>query len=167
MEFPPLLQWGDEEAFDAYRAEFDRLYHSGPVFDVLDRRVIFERAPDRPERDACCHVCFKDQRDDRYRRLPRVWDPARAERIPWIRTALVHPYEIRPSHQTEHHQVYLVSGTTATTSGDAWERFGVYVDPIRDKQVRFVTAFPIEKWYWDDARLRGPRIYPEPKRRRR
>src|SRR5438105_879132 len=38
---PPLLRLGGEEAFAAYQREFDRLYRSGPVVDVLGNRVSF------------------------------------------------------------------------------------------------------------------------------
>ena len=157
---PPLLALDGEEAFAAYQAEFERLYCTQEVRDILGRRVVFP-----PE--ACAHVCFKDQRDDRYRKLSRVWTPERAARIPWILAALLTPQEVRPSHQTEGHQAFLllVEGDPAT--GTAWERFGVYVEPTVPGRVLFVTAFPMDRWYWDDARLKGPRLYPPPKPRRK
>ncbi len=157
---PPLLRLGGEEAFAAYRREFDRLYGLGPVTDVLGRRVLFPP-------DACAHVCFKDQRQDRYRKLPRVWTPERAERIPWILPALTTPDEVRPSHQTAVHQAFLLLVEADPAVGTTWERFGVYVEPAGAQRVRFVTAFPMDRSYWDAARLKGPRLYPPPKPKRR
>lgn len=156
VERLPLLRLGGEGAFTAYQAEFDRLYVAGPVEDLLGRRVEFLPS-------ACRHVCFKTAGADPYGRLPRgVWAQERAERIPWILTALTEPEEIRPSHQTEGHQVYLLLVSVDPILGHAWERFGVYVEPAGTKRVIFVTAFPMDAWYWKDARL-----YPAPKRKRR
>jgi hypothetical protein len=157
---PPMLRLGGEEAFANYQREFDRLYRSGPVKDVFGRLVVFPP-------DACEHVCFKDQREDRYRRAPRVWTPERAERIPWILAALTAPEEVRPSHQTDGHQAFLLLVEGDPAAGTAWERFGVYAEPIAAGRAAFVTAFPMDRWYWDAARLKGPRLYPPPKPKRR
>jgi hypothetical protein len=162
IQRPPLLCLGGEEAFSAYQAEFTRIYGAQPVIDVLGRVVEF--LP-----DACRHVCSKGDPGDYYRKLPRGWEQARAERIPWIFPTLLTPYEIRPSHQTEGNQVYLLSFPADPGAENAWERFGVYVEPISHDRVVFRTAFPMSQAYWDAARLKGPRIYPvpTPKRKRR
>jgi hypothetical protein len=96
-----------------------------------------------------------------------VWTPERAARIPWILPALITPDEVRPSHQPEGHEAFLLLVEGKPSTGTVWERFGVYVEPVAADRVTFVTAFPMEKWYWDAARLKGPRRYPPPKPKRR
>lgn len=166
--FPSLLRLGGESQFGRYQAEFDALYHERRIVDPKGRRVSFPP-------DACRHVCFKDQKEDRYRRLPRVWDQDRAERIPWIEAALTTPQEIRWSHQDPENQGYLLLIRREPDTGGAWERYGAYVEPLSAEEVRFITAYPMQQWYWDNARWLNlppgtvirPRIWPEPKTKKR
>ena len=155
IERPPLLRLGGEEAFDAYQAEFDRLYRSGPVFDVLGRLVEFPRS-------ACRHVCFKAPEADPYGRLPRdAWSQERAERIPWILEALSNPgTEVRPHLSDPAKQVYLPA---VDGEGCPPEWFFVVVARVGPNSLEFVTAFRVPYDYWFDWRKGGPRIYPEPK----
>jgi hypothetical protein len=147
--FPPLLQLRDERAFADYQAEFDRLYRSGEVKDVLGRVVLFDN-------DSCRRACTSHNHT--------VWAQARAERLRWITTALRTPKSVRPSHQMPNRQVYMVEGNLELPTGKEWHRFLVYVEPEgkpRAKTVRFVTAFPPDTLkYWKDAELEPGRIYP-------
>jgi hypothetical protein len=149
MKRPPLLCLGGSEAFPAYQAEFARLYDGVTILDVLGRNVSFSSA-------ACEHVCFKaDERGSR-----RIWSQERAERIPWIRVALTQPNEVRPSHQREKNQVHLLLLEAEPSEGVTKEFFGVYVRPLSDTAVEFVTAFPLDERYWQQARRGGKPLYP-------
>ena len=156
VERPTMLCLGGEEAFEAYRKEFARLYRSGTVFDVLGRRVFFPV-------NAAQHVCFKTREEDPYRRLKReVWAQERAERIPWILTALQHPDEIRPDHKEPGRHACLLTIVSAPTEGLPQEYYGVFVSVEGLGLVTFLTAFPMDGPYWRDARRSGPRLYPPP-----
>src|SRR3954453_8330984 len=119
----PLLRLGGEEAFEAYRIEFDRLYRSSPVRDVLGRLVHFP-----PQ--ACRHVCFKPAEEDPYSRLPReTWSQDRAERIPWILAALADPgTEVRPNIQRPDRYSYILVVEADPTAGWPQEYFGVVAE---------------------------------------
>jgi hypothetical protein len=164
VKFPPLLKLGGEEAFAAYRAEFDHLYRSGEVKDVWERRVLFDE-------ERCEHVCFKDVPGSKHGEQHRVWSQERAERIRWVETALRTPDSIRPSHTAAGRQVYMVEGTLEVPSGTVWQWFMVYVEPEaarRAKKVDFITAFPPDTLqYWKDAGHQAPRLYPPSKHRGR
>jgi hypothetical protein len=151
--FPALLRLGGEERCTDYQREFDRLYRTATILDVLGREVVFAEGD-------CEHVCKSGK--------PRVWNQARAERIPWIATALQTPDSIRPSHQMPGRQVYMVEGNLPAPMGNEWHRFLVYVEPQserRPKRVYFTTAYPPDTLqYWNAAGHQAPRIYP-PKRR--
>ena len=89
---PPLLNLRGEEDKALYQAEFDRLYHADPVYDVLGNKVLFRS--DRLE-----HVCLKSS-DEVWNKGPREqWSQERAERIRWILPTLTSPYEVRPDVQ--------------------------------------------------------------------
>ncbi|MDQ2688538.1 MAG: hypothetical protein M3Y28_11805, partial [Armatimonadota bacterium] len=49
---PSLIQLGGEENFILYQQEFQRLYQTESVMDVLGNEVEFSQS-------ACRHVCFK------------------------------------------------------------------------------------------------------------
>jgi hypothetical protein len=161
----PLLQLGGEEAFAAYQAEFDRLYRSGPVTDVLGNRIAFPPY-------ACRHICFKPEEEDPYGRRPRAaWAQERAERIPWIHVALTDPgTEVRPSHQVEGRLAYLLLMEADPAAGYGPQYYGVFVEAISPGQVTFLTAYLLDASTWAKARRGGRRLYPPPeppKKRRR
>jgi hypothetical protein len=158
LERPELLKLGGEEAFAAYRGVFNQRYRGqAPVRDVLDRQVVFEL-------DACWHVCSQAAPGDTRHAKPRVWTQERAERILWIEPALTDAQtEIRPSHMTEGREVYLFWVPADPAAGLNQERFYVVVEPIDEARVLFVTAYPIGERYWNEAKRKGPRLYPPPK----
>src|SRR5438128_2282104 len=137
IQRPPMLRLGGEEAFGAYQREFDRLYCSSPLTDVLGHRVQFP-----PQ--ACRHVCFKPVEEDPYSRLPRQdWAQERAERIPWIGAALAAPgTEVRPNIQRPDRYSYILVVEADLTAGWPQEYFGVVTEPVGPGTVEFVTAFP-------------------------
>jgi hypothetical protein len=152
----PLLLLGGEAEFTAYQTEFDRLHRAQPVVDVLNRQVEFPP-------HACRHVCFKGEENDPYGRQPRrVWVQERAERIPWILTALLEPTEVRPSHQVAGREAYLLLVPGAPGSDRQWERFGVFVEVAASGLVTFLTAYPLDESTWRKARAGGRRLYPPP-----
>jgi hypothetical protein len=159
---PALLQLGGQEAFVAYRAEFDRLYRSGAVRDVLGNHVEFPT-------DACRHVCFKPTEEDPYGRLARdVWSQERAERIPWILVALTDPgIEVRPNPQRPDRLSYILVVDAEPLVGLPQEYFGAVCEPTRSGVVQFVTAFPMDQAYWARWRRAGRRFYPPTPRPRR
>src|SRR5262249_38178936 len=144
---PPLLELGGEAAFRLYEAQFDRLYRSAPVRDVLGNEVDFPRY-------ACRHVCFRPAEEDPYHRLSRdVWSPVRAERIRWIAVALMDPgTEIRPSHQVEGRLAYLLLVDAAPAAGYEREFYGVFVEVTGPGVVTFLTAYPLDPNAWTKAR---------------
>ncbi len=159
MVRPELWQLGGETAFAAYEEAFAALYRHEPLRDVLGRLVEFPS-------DACRHVCFTPEAKGKPR---TVWSQERAERLPWIQAVLICPtVEIRPSHTQHGTEGYLTR--VASADGDADELFMVYVRPIDDARVTFVTAFVPALFYWQAA-MRGKRIYPprtpKPKKPRR
>lgn len=151
---PKLVSLGGKESFRDYQREFDRLYRSGPVLDVLGRLIEF------PE-GACRHVCFKSSESDCYGQGPRdTWSQERAERISWIEAALSDPAtEIRPHLLDPGKQVYLPS-----MDGEHGPRewFFVVVVRIGAEKGEFVTAYPVPYHYWSTWRKGGRRIYPPP-----
>lgn len=153
----PLLLLGGEEAFDAYQAEFDRLYRTDTVLDVLGRSVEFAA-------DRCRHICFKGEDDDPYGQSPRVhWRQARPERIGWILVALTDARtEVRPSHRYDNCDAYLVLVHADPANGLPQERFGVFVELLSAVRVRFRSAYPLTHQTWKLAREKGPRKYPIP-----
>lgn len=157
IEFPPLLDLGGEEEFAAYQEAFNRLYRSGEVKDVWDRRILFDA-------ERWVHVCYKDPPGSKHGTLPRGWAQARAARIPWILMALQTPDSIHPSHTHAGRQAYLVEGNLSSPSGSVWQRFMVYVEPEtarRPKRADFITAFPPDTLgYWKAAKNEAPRLYP-------
>jgi hypothetical protein len=150
-----------EAAFSAYEAAFDQIYRSGPVIDVLKRRVIFPKY-------ACQHVCFKGSDNDRYGRSPRtIWDQERADYIPLILPALTDPKtEVRPDHQNKRNNAYLFTISIRTETGLIHVRYYVVVSPgQRNEEVVFNTAYPVNKKYWDAAKRAGRTLYPPPAKR--
>ena len=150
-----------EAAFGDYEAAFDQLYRSGPVIDILGRRVIFPKY-------ACKHVCFKGSDNDRYGKSPRtIWDQERADYTPLILPALTDPKtEVRPDHQNKRNYAYLFIISIDTENGLTLVRYYVVVSPgQRNEEVVFNTAYPVNKKYWDAARRGGPTLYPPPKKR--
>ncbi len=161
-ECPALCWFGGEEAFSFYQAEFDRLYHSAVIRDVLNRIVRFPK-------DSCRHVCFRRDHDKRGDRSRVLWSQERAECIGWILIALTDPTEIRSNHQNWNNDAYLLAYPSGERRRPA-KRYYVTVAPDSDgRDVTFVTGYPVQQSYWDDARL--PRkegrglIYQRPVRR--
>jgi hypothetical protein len=152
---PPLFQLGTGPgSFHAYKAEFNRLYRSGPITDALGREVLFSG-------DSAHHVCFKPDGDDPYFRKPRtVWAQERAERISWISRVLTNPYEIRPNHQVPHRrQGYFLM--FPASAGRPEELYYAVVDIGGDpNRVQFLTAYPTDRKYWSKARQGGACLYP-------
>ena len=102
---PSLLELGGETNFFLYEREFLHLYRYGFVTNVLGNQVVFERS-------ACWHVCFEPKEKDQYsRRRRNIWSQERAERIPWIITALGSlDTEVRPNDQDPENRLnYLPS----------------------------------------------------------
>jgi hypothetical protein len=158
---PSLLQLGGEEAFAAYEAEFDRLYRSGPITDVLGNRVQFERNPVDRNRNACWHACTQEQEGSL--RGQRIWVQARAERITWILPTLTDPgTEVRPNFQRPDTIAYAAIIEAEPAQGWPQGYFFVVTAPHEPGQVRFVTAFPTTHDYWVRWRRGGRRPYPPP-----
>jgi hypothetical protein len=165
---PPLLTLGGKEAFDAYQAEFNRLYHDplNPVVDILGRTVEFTP-------DACKHVCYKGQDDDPWSQRPREWSQERAERIPWIRLALTDPgTEVRPNFRDPDRFSYILILEADPAQGLSREFYGVITRPLPGKRVEFLTGFPFDFDYWKQMRDGGAPLYPYkprtgPKKKRR
>jgi hypothetical protein len=150
-----ILALGGEDAFAAHQAEFDRLFRSGPVVDVLRNTVRFPP-------NACRHVCFKPPEEDPYSQLPReVWSQERAERIPWILTALTAPgVEVRPNVQRPDRLSYILVVEAVPEQGLPQEYYGVVTEPVGPGEVEFVTAFPFDHAYWARWRTGGAPLYP-------
>ena len=163
---PATLALGGEDSFPAYRAEFDGLYGSAAVVDVLGNTVRFAAS-------ACRHVCFRPEEADPYSQLPReVWSPERAERIPWILIALTDPgTEVRPNVQRPDRLSYILVVEAVPDQGFPQEYYGVVTEPVGPGVVEFVTAFPFDHAYWARWRTGGaplyPRRAPRPRKRRR
>jgi hypothetical protein len=151
---PPLLALGGETAFAAYQTEFDRLYHSAPIGDILGRGVEFRR-------DACEHVCYKGREEDPYGKLPRTWSQERAERIPWILLALTDPRtEVRPNFRHRERFSYILIIEADPARGYSREFYGVITRPISPGRVEFLTGFPFHFDYWRQMRDGGAPLYP-------
>ncbi len=156
---PALLKLGGEERYADYESEFDRLLRRSPVQDALGRLVEFPP-------HACQHVCFKPQNADRYGRAARdVWDPHRAERIPWILPVIQSPDDVRPSQQGPDRECWLALVRPSGLEDAVDERFVVCLQAVSSTEATFLTAFPIERAYWDAVRRGGPAIYPAQDRR--
>lgn len=155
VERPATLALGGENSFPAYQAEFIRLYASGRVVDVLGNTVRFPAG-------ACRHVCFKPPEADPYSRSPRtVWSQERAERIPWILTALTDPHtEVRPNVQRPERLSYILAVAAVPDQGLPQEYFGVVTERLQPGVVEFVTAFPFDHAYWAHWRMGGAPLYP-------
>lgn len=161
-----LLRLGGEDAFEEYRAAFHRLYETAPLRDVLKRLIAF------PE-TACRHVCFKEEEgaekpmnSGRFGARRVRWVQERAERIPWIGPALTHPgIEIRPDKEPNRQTCALLARVRVSDESGATERdelFAVIIAEAGTGEGVFVTAFPMERRYWEKARRAGPRLYPPP-----
>lgn len=152
---PPFLSYRDEEDFAAIQAEFDCLLPSGLV-DVLGNSVIFGR-------DRCHHVCYKPE-DRRWNKGPRdQWRPDRAERIPWIREALMNPNYIRVS--TGLLWVYLLEVKEDRANNLGPELFATIVNsngvqPAIPGTVHFITGYTISYQEWNEFKRNRPWIYP-------
>jgi hypothetical protein len=148
------LTLGGEAVFPAYQAEFDRLYRSGPVRDILGQLVEFPA-------DACEHICFKGQEDDPYGKLSRIWSQERAERIPWILAALSDPEtEVRPNFRHRDRFSYILIVEAEPARSLPREFYGVVTRPLDGGRVEFVTAFPFQFEYWKQMRDGGAPLYP-------
>jgi hypothetical protein len=140
---PEMHRLGGEKEFAAYQEIFSRLYHSGPIIDVLGRTVIFPNS-------ACRHVCFVRDHKDRTNKNRVLWDQERAEHIGWIYVALTDPTEVRWNHQNPKNQAYLLG--FPSNNPRPMRRYYVSVEPKESQKVLFLTAYPILQKYWDDAR---------------
>ena len=164
IERPPLLLLGGEEAFNAYKAEFDRLYRTEPI------RAIHPNYPEgiaiHFDADRARHVCFAEVKSDRYKQGPRLWVQERAERIRWIQLALTQPDEVRAGHTDPRNLAYLLTilANPAGNPPETQERYGVYIErPDREGHARFCSGYPLDEITWMNARKVGPRLYPPPK----
>ena len=157
IERPPLLRLGGEEALPAYEAEFRRRYLSGPVFDVLGKRVLFHRT------QSCRHVCLPKHDDQGYK-TDGTWRPERAERIPWIHPALSDPRtEVRKQNDTGNFQYLCIFDREDESKQQ--EPYVVIASPSGE-QVFFVTAYPLmtrdgepDSDGWRKMRRRGTVIW--------
>ena len=158
---PPLLDLGGEESFAAYQAEFDRVYRNAEVVDVLGQRVLFRQS-------ACWHVCFKPHDDSGYSTAARsIWSPERALRLLWILPALTDPgTEVRPNVSVAMRLSYLLIVSSVPDQYLPQEYYVAITEPGAAGTATFVTAFPIDRDYWQRCRKAGRRLYPEPKPRR-
>ena len=153
---PPLLQFGGEDKFADYQAEFDRLFPEGRMIDVLGNEVIFTR-------DRCEHVCFKSDDAVWNRGQRNVWSPERAERILWIAEVIANPDFIRIDRlgiwaymsQMERDKVNNLPGElyAVTMQVDS-------VKPGKPGKVYFLTAHPITVARWDRWKVNKPWVYP-------
>ena len=152
---PPLLELGGEEAFKAYEKEFGRLYQNRRVYDILGNMVIFPPS-------SCWHVCFKRDENDRSAKRPRnIWGQERADRIPWIMSALNDPAtEIRPDKTITNRLNYLLIVEADPERNLPQEYYCVVVEKERIGVVAFVTAFPVDQRNWVKRRQSGKALYP-------
>jgi hypothetical protein len=156
---PPFLNLRGEEDAALYQAEFDLLYHTEAVYDVLGNKVLFE--PNR-----CEHVCLKSS-DEIWNKGPREqWSQERAERIRWILATLCNPYEIRPDVQLKpgdktKTRIYLLRMEADLELQMPQEYYCVYTTVEAKRLVRFQTAFPITREKWNNLRKQGPCYYPK------
>lgn len=143
-DLPDMHRLGGEDKFGEYQKVFSRLYFSKPVTDVLRRMVVFPG-------NACRHICFESDYEDRTNKDRVVWNQERAEHIGWIHLALTAPTEIRWNHQNPLNQAYLL-GFPTNNPVRPIKRYYVSVKPKGPEKVVFLTAFPISQAYWDAAR---------------
>lgn len=147
---PELLRFGGEEAFERYRAVFDRLYYSTkPIVDPREWAVVLKP-------DYCRHICIREERFDKRRkrtegeeRVREEWDQARAEYIPWILTALRAPCFIVRNNQQPGNQVYLFGDPRGAHRPR--RRYYVSVTPAGRRRAVLKTAYPISQEQWDKA----------------
>ncbi len=156
---PPLLQLGGEEALKAYEKEFGQLYQNRRVYDILGNIVVFPPG-------SCWHICFKRDEDDRSARRPRnIWSQERAERIPWIMSALNDPRtEIRPDREIENRLNYLFIVEADPEHNLTQEFYCVVAERDIRGIVVLVTAFPIDQKGWANRRRAGKALYPNVKK---
>jgi len=156
---PPLLNFRGEIDLALYQAEFDRLYHTDIVYDILGNKILFE--PNR-----CEHVCLKSG-DEVWNKGPRMqWSQARAERLRWILPTLCEPYEVRPDVQLRpgdktNTRIYLLRMDAGLEENMPQEYYCVYTSLEGKKLARFQTAFPVTREKWNNFRKKGPRYYPK------
>jgi hypothetical protein len=142
-----MLKLGNEDHFEDYQAEFDRLFPGGRATDVMGSVITFAR-------DRCRHVCFKSEERIWNTGERGVWQQARAERIPWILEALTAPTCI--TNAPGNAWAYLLEvprDQDNDVSGD------LYVAIVRDRY--FLTAFSISYTQWNKYRSNRPWVYPE------
>ncbi len=156
---PPLLELGGEEAFKAYEKEFGRLYQNRRVYDVLGNMVVFPPS-------SCWHVCYKrDENDRSARRRRNIWGQERAERIPWIMSALNDiTTEIRPDKELGNRLNYLLIVEADPSNDLPQEYCCVVVEKEERGVVVFVTAFPMDQRDWAKRRQAGKALYPKKKK---
>lgn len=158
---PPLLQLGGREAFPEYEKEFGRLYQNQRVYDVLGSKVEFLPS-------SCWHVCFKRDEEDRSERRKRdLWSQERAERIPWIMSALNNPgTEVRPNDKDPINKLnYLLVVEADPANNLPQEYYLVVARWLNRNTVSFLTAYPITWRQWKGFRDAGPALYPLKKKK--
>ncbi len=156
---PPLLNLRGEEDVALCQDEFDRLYHTEAIYDVLGKKVLFGD-------DRCKHVCLKSN-DEVWNKGPREqWSQERAERIRWILPTLCNPYEVRPDIQLRpgdktKTRIYLLRMDADPETGAPQEFYCVYTLVENKGSVSFQTAYPITREKWNSLRKKGPCFYPK------
>lgn len=153
---PLYLKLGDESNFHEYQSAFDALFSSG-LTDVLGNKVIFNK-------DRCHHICYKPE-DKRWNKGPRqVWRQERAERIPWIKEALLSPKYIRIS--TGQSWAYMLEVKEDQQNNLLPELFVAIVDAAKvtaekPGEVYFLTAYTVSIQEWEEWKKNRPWIYPK------
>ncbi len=160
---PELLELGGEYHFVEYQKQFDALFHSGIVTDVLGNRVIFGPT-------SCRHVCFtKEHEEKKNLNAARIrWDQKRADRIQWILEALKTPKRIRPAKGNA--WAYMLEVIEDKERNLTPELYDVIVNNITTTAhmpygivgtVHFTTAHSIFAIQWDELSKTYPWIYPD------
>lgn len=156
---PKLLNFRGEVDLILYQTEFNRLYHTEAIHDILGNKVLFE--PNR-----CEHICLKSN-DEVWNKGPRTqWSQERAERLRWILPTLCDPYEVRPDMQLRSGdktttRIYLLRMDADAEENMPQEYYCVYTSLEGRKLVRLQTAFPATREKWNNLRKKGPRYYPK------
>ena len=153
---PPLLEIGGNEAFKDYEKEVGRIYQNRRLHDILGNLVEFPAS-------SCWHVCFKRDEEDRSARRKRdIWSQDRANRIPWILSALTNPKtEVRPNDKDPINKInYLFVVEADPLNGLPAEYFIVVTERINKTTVRFTTAYPITLQEWRGYKKAGAPFYP-------
>lgn len=150
-----FVELGGEDQFRLYQKEFERLYPSGEIVEILGKKVKF-----RPT-DAF-HVCYKTDEDNWNGGTRSIWSLERAHRISWVKEVLQNPIEIHPN-SVRNRYTYLTRIQPAEDKPE--ECFLAIIESSEEDQKKgeayFVTAFPIDADDWGKYRTGIDQIYPE------